>query len=334
MKRRDFVAGALLAVARMPHAQAQQDTKVYRLALAAPSTPVTDMNEASGHPRYRLLFKELKRLGYIEGRNLVVERYSGEGRAENYPELARRVVHSKPDLIFSVTGRLTGFFKEATSVIPIVAWTADPIAFGLTTSLARPGGNVTGIVVDPGKEIEGKRIELLKEMVPGASRLAYITPRAAWESPFGAVAREAARRKGISLLGVPLESPIDEAEYRRAFAAAAAGDVAGVIIPDNEEHFTYRRIIIKLAEQARVPAIYPWHQFVELGGLMSYGIDISGLCGLAAQDIDSILKGAKPGDIPFQLPTTEELFINMTAAKALGLTIPATLLARADEVIE
>jgi putative ABC transport system substrate-binding protein len=333
MRRREFVAGVLLA-ATIPHTQAQQHSGVYRLAFAAPSTPVNEMNEASGHRFYPPLFEELRRLGYIEGRNLVVERYSGDGRSENYPELARRVVHSRPDLIFTMTGRLTRFFKEATTAIPMVALTADPIAFGLTTSLARPDGNITGIVADAGKEIEGKRIELLKEMVPGASRLAYITPRAVWESPYGAEARDAARRAGLLLLDIPLESPIQEAEYRRAFAAAAAGDVAGLIIPDNEEHITYRRLIVKLAEEARMPAIYPHRQFVELGGLMSYGIDFSSLSRLAANDIDLILKGAKPGDIPFQLPIKHELAINVTVAKALGLTIPPALLARADEVIE
>jgi putative ABC transport system substrate-binding protein len=193
MKRRDFVAGVLLA-ATAPHAEAQQHSKVSRLALAAPSTPITEMTEASGHPVYSPLFKELKRLGYIEGANLGVERYSGDGRSENYPELARTVVGSMPDLIFVLTGRLTRFFKQATTTIPIVTWTGDPIAFGLATSLARPDGNITGIVIDAGKEIEGKRIEVLKEMVPGASRLAYITPRAVWESPYGSARRRQALR--------------------------------------------------------------------------------------------------------------------------------------------
>jgi putative ABC transport system substrate-binding protein len=315
MKRRDFLVGVSLAAAT-PYAEAQQHSKVYRIALAVPSTPITEMTEASGHPVFSLLFKELKRLGYIEGANLVVERYSGEGRTESYPELARKVVSSMPDLIFILTGRLTRFFKQA-------------------TSLARPDGNITGVVVDAGKEIEGKRIELLKEMVSGASRLAYITPRAVWENFYGAAARDAARRAGLSLLGIPLENPIHEAEYRRAFAvAAAAGDVAGLIMPDIEEHVTYRRLIVKLAEEARMPTIYPDHIFVEMGGLMSYGMDISSRARLAARDIDLIFKGAKPSDIPFQLPTKHELIINVTVAKALGLTIPPSLLASADEVIE
>jgi putative tryptophan/tyrosine transport system substrate-binding protein len=276
MKRRDFVAGWVLASA-IPPAWAQQRSKVYRLAIAAPTTPVTEMNEASGHPVHQALFEELKRLGYVEGRNLVVERYSGEGRAENYPELARRVVHSIPDIILIVTGRLTRFFKDATAAIPIVAMTGDPIALGLATSLARPDGNITGVVVDAGQQIEGKRVELLKEVVPGASRVAYITPRSMWETPYGAEARDAARRAGLSLFGIPLESPIQEAEYRRAFAAAAAGDVAGLIMPDIEEHVTYRRLIVKLAEETRMPTIHSYRQFVEIGGLMSYGIDLSNL---------------------------------------------------------
>jgi putative tryptophan/tyrosine transport system substrate-binding protein len=186
----------------------------------------------------------------------------------------------------------------------------------------------------PGKQIEGKRIELLKEIVPGASRVAYITPRAMWETPYGAEARDAAQRAGLSLLGIPLESPIQEAEYRRAFTAAAAGDVAGLIMPDIEEHVTYRRLIVKLAEETRMPTIHSYRQFVELGGLMSYGIDLSNLSRLAASDIDLILKGAKPSDIPFRQPTKHELFINVTVAKALSLTIPTSLLLRADGMIE
>jgi putative ABC transport system substrate-binding protein len=244
------------------------------------------------------------------------------------------VVHSIPDVILIVTGRLTRFFKDATAAIPIVAMTADPIALGLATSLARPDRNITGVVVDAGQQIEGKRIELLKEIVPGASRVAYITPRAMWETPYGAEARDAARRAGLSLFGIPLESPIQEAEYRRAFAAAAAGDVAALIMPDIEEHVTYRRLIVKLAEETRMPTIHSYRQFVELGGLMSYGIDLSNLSRLAASDIDLILKGAKPSDIPFRLPTKHELFINVTVAKALSLTIPTSLLLRADEMIE
>ena len=158
---------------------------------------------------------------------------------------------------------MTRFFKEATATIPIVAVSGDPIAFGLATSLARPDGNITGVVVDAGKDIEGKRIELLKEMVPGASRLAYITPRAMWESPFGAQARDAAQRAGVSLFAIPLETPIQEAEpeYRHAFAAAAAGDVAGLIMPDIEKHITYRRLILKLAKEARMPTIHSYRHF-------------------------------------------------------------------------
>jgi putative tryptophan/tyrosine transport system substrate-binding protein len=333
MRRRDFAAGMVLAAA-IPQAQAQQHPKVYRIALNTPTTPVIEMTETSGHPTYPALLGRLRQLGYIEGQNLIVERYSGEGRAEHYPELARKVVHSNPDVIFIQTGRLARFFKDATAAIPIVVSGGDPITFGLVTSLSRPGANITGVVVDAGIEIESKRLELLKEVVPGASRIAYITPRSMWENPYGAEARDAARRAGLSLFGIPLESPIQEAEYRRAFDAVAAGDVQALIMPDIEEHTTYRRLIIKLAEQSRIPTIYSYRPFIEVGGLMSYGIDIADLSRRAANNIDLILKGAKPGDIPFWLPTKHELIINLTVAKALGLTIPPSVLVRADEVID
>ena len=189
-------------------------------------------------------------------------------------------------------------------------------------------------MVDAGKQIEGKRIELLKEMVPGASRVAYITPRSMWETPYGAEARDAARRAGLSLFGIPLESPIQEAEYRRAFAAAAAGDVAGLIMPDIEEHVTFRRLIVKLAEETRIPTIHSYCQFVELGGLMSYGVNIPAMSRRGAVYMDRILRGAKPGDLPVEQPTKFELVINLKTAKALGLTIPRSLLARADQVID
>ena len=333
MRRRDVIAGVLLAAA-IPRAQAQQPGKVYRIALAAPTTPVSEMTETSGHPIYPALFEQLRRFGYIEGRNLLVERYRGEGRAEHYPELARKVVLSNPDVIFIETGRLARFFKDATAAIPIVVKGGDPITFGLVTNLARPGANITGVVVDAGIEIESKRLELLKEVVPGASRIAYITPRAMWENPYGAQARETAQSMGLSLLGIPLESPIQEAEYRRAFDAVAAGNAQALIVPDIEEHVTYRRLITKLAEQARIPTIYPYRQFVEVGGLMSYGIDLPDLSRRAAGYIDLILKGTKPGDIPFWLPTKHELIIDLQVANALGLTIPYALYAGADEVIE
>ena len=162
MRRRDFLAGLLLT-ATMPHAQAQQAGKVYRIAVVHPSNPVTEMNEAGAHPYYRAFFSELRRLGYVEGHNLVVERRSGESRTERYPELAREVVALKPDLIFTAGPYLSRNLKAATSSIPIVTLVGDPVVLGLADGLARPGGNVTGVNSDTGVETHQKYVKLLND---------------------------------------------------------------------------------------------------------------------------------------------------------------------------
>src|SRR5712691_83913 len=192
MKRREFIS-TLIAAAIIPAAQAQQQqhVKVHRIAVVSASTAL-----APG-----AFFEELRRLGYVEGRNLVLERYSGEGRTEHYGELARNVVRQKPDLIFANSSRLVREFKAATAVIPIVAVTADPIAFGLVASLARPGGNITGVSTDAGKEILGKYLEVLRDIVPAASRVAYLAAKGIWETRYGREMQEVAQRSGISLLG-------------------------------------------------------------------------------------------------------------------------------------
>ncbi len=215
MRRREFIALLSGATAAWPLvARAQQHAKVHRLATVAPTFSIGDMIETGPLPLFNGLFKQLRQLGYVEGHNLSVDRYSGQGRIESYPELASEVVRSHPDLIFIVTGRLARYFQAVTTTIPLVVNTGNPIAFGLVTSLARPGGNLTGVVVDAGIEIEGKRLQLLREMVPSVSKVAYLAPRVHLESPYGAQVREVAQRMGLSLFGAPLESPIGEPEYR------------------------------------------------------------------------------------------------------------------------
>jgi putative ABC transport system substrate-binding protein len=292
------------------------------------------LSETGGLRTYEAFFKELRRLGYIEGQNLVVERHSGEGRAEHYAELAREVVRSNPDLIFTLAARLVQDFKAVTTVIPIVAYTSDPIAFGLATSLARPGGNVTGVVADVGEEFWDKQLELLTEVIPGVFKVAYLTPRAVWDLPTGTVIRNTAQRIGIELIGAFLKGRIQEAEYRRVFAMMAQERPDALIVNDTPENYAYQGLITELANNVRLPTVYPNRSFVEIGGLMSYGPDTVHLFRHAAGQIDQILKGAKPGEIPFYQPTKFELAINLKTSRALGLTVPPTLLARADEVIE
>ena len=330
MKRRELT-GLIGGVAVSPLAAwAQQPAKMKRIAMVHPSSKVDDLTI---NGRYKAFFLELTHLGWVEGKNLTVERYSGEGRTERYVELARHVVSSNPDLIFAIAGPLALSFKAATTTIPIVTVTADPIAIGLVPSIAHPGGNVAGIAVDGGLEILGKRIGLLIEATSKPSNAGYLASRGNWERPIGAAAREAAKRAGISMRGELLASFNDD-EYRRVFGALKQDRVDAIIVSEESEHITYRELLVELAANSSVPAVYPYREFVEVGGLISYSIDLAAAYRRLANLVDEILKGADPADIPFYEQTKFELIINLKTAKALGLELPAMFLGRADEVIE
>jgi putative ABC transport system substrate-binding protein len=333
VNRRQFVAGLLVA-ATMGRAQAQQTGKVYRLAIAHPSHRVQDLTPQSSLRYYRAFFEELHRLGYTEGQNLVVEPFTAEGRTEHYSELVRNVVRTNPDVIFALTERMVFDLTAVTTTIPIVCISGDPIATGLVANLARPGGNVTGVSGDTGLEIWAKRLQLLREAVPGISRLGLIGSRAWSKSAIGAAARDAVQKAGISLVGPSLEPPIQESEYRRVFAAMAENHADALIVAGEAESQTNRAVIVGLAAQMRLPALYIFREQAESGGLMAYGYDISDAFRHVAQQIDQIFKGARPADIPFFQSNRFEFLINLKTAKALGLTIPLSLLASADEVIE
>jgi putative tryptophan/tyrosine transport system substrate-binding protein len=330
MRRREFIAG-LVVTATMRRAQAQQPAKVYRLAFVSVS-PVTEMTEAGGVPAYRALYEELRRLGYVEGQNLLVERYSDDGHTERLAELARDVVRREPNLILGVGAPIALAFKAATATIPIVGITGDPIRQGIVASLARPDGNITGASVDPGLEIWGKRLELLREASPKVSKVGVVGTLQA-EVVYRAT-REAVQSAGLYPVGPPIDAPLSAAEYRRFFTAMAQEGADALIVHDHIANWTNRQLIIELANENRLPAIYPWQEVVRLGGLMAYGIDLADLGRRAADQIDQIFKGTKPGEMPYYQPTTFKLSINLKTAKTLGLTIPLSLLASADEVIE
>ena len=332
MRRRDFVTALGTAAIWPLAAQARQPAKMKRIAYVHSAANVSRIS-ASGEPFYRAFFEELSRLGYVEGQNLGVERYSGDGRTERYAELARNVVNTHPDLILAVGGRLSLDFKMATTTIPIVTMIIDPIAMGLVASIARPGGNITGVAIAAGLEIIGKRMGLLVEAMPKLSTVGYLASRPFWEDPRGAAVREAAKQAGISLSPVML-SAFDEAEYQRVFRSMEQDRADAFMVSDEPENSINHATIVELAAKARIPAIYPFRDYVEAGGLMAYSIDLVDISRRLANLIDKILKGANPGDIPFYQPTKFELSINLKTAKALGLEMPAMLLGRADEVIE
>ena len=334
MRRREFIAGLMFA-AVTGRAQAQQTGKVYRIAFAHPTAPVTDLTQTSrGSFVTPAILEELTRLGYVEGRNLLIERYSGEGRAAHYPDLARQIIGQNPDLIIAISSNLTLDFKAATSTVPIVGIFQVPVESGIVRSLARPGGNITGVSLDVGFWDQwAKRVQLLKEAVPQITRLGLLGTRNAWERSSAAIS-EGELKNSVSVVGPPLERPVDEKEYQRVFAALAQADSDSLYVADEPENVTYRRLIVDMAAKGRLPTIYPWRQCVEAGGLMSYEIDLSDLGHRIADLVDQILKGAKPGEIPIFQPTQFELSINLKTAKTLGIELPPLLVARADKVIE
>ena len=333
MKRRKFLSGLVLASAAH-FALAQPTAKVHRIAIVHPTRPTADLTEDGGISYFAAFFAELRRLGYVEGANLMVERHSGEGRTEHYADLAREVVLSRPELIFAISTGMARHVKATATTIPIVAYSrADPVAAGLARSLARPGGNVTGVIPDFGADFWGKQLEVLKVVVPAVRKVAYLTPRSGWNTSAGTAIRKAADLIPIELVGALLDGSIDEAEYRRIFVVMAQERVDAVMVNDAAENYTYQRLITKLAENARLPAIYPNRSFVEIGGLMAYGPELEELFRHAADQIGQILKGAKPGELPFYQATQFKLTINLNTAKVLGLAIPQSLLLRADDVV-
>jgi putative ABC transport system substrate-binding protein len=333
MKRREFIILIGSAVALWPCATQAQQPKMKRIAIAHPTEKPGDIT-MDGRPSFRAFFRELTRLGYVEGQNLVVERYSGEGRADHYAALAADIVNAHPDLIVSLHADFARAFKLATTTIPIVAVNSDPVALGLVPSLARPGGNITGVSVDAGLEIYGKRLELLTEATRKPSNAGFLTIRRQWDGSMGDVVREAARRMSISLGGALLSGTINEADYLRVFDSMAQDRVDALVVSEVSENLTNRQLIVELAAKHRIPTIYPYREFVDVGGLMAYSIDLADTFRRLAGVVDKILKGADPADIPFYQPTKFELVINLKTAKTLGLNMPSTLLARADDTIE
>ena len=331
MRRRNLLFG-ILAVATVGGARAEQSRKAYRIAIAVPAGPVTRISEA-GDPLYRAFWSELRRLGYVEGDNLLIERFSGEGGAAHFSDLAQDIVRRKPDVIICITTDLTLDFKAATTTTPIVGIFAAPIEARIVPSLARPGGNITGVAIDIGREQWGKRLELLRQVAPHLTKLALLQTRRRrdkWEP----LVAEVGQAWAVSFVGPPLNHPVNEAEYLRVFASLAQAGADGLIVTDEPENLTNPKLIVQLAEKYRLPALYPFALFVKPGGLMSYGVNGPELGRNAAVMVGQILKGAKPADIPIFQPTKFDLTINLKTAKALGLTVPLELLATADEVIE
>ena len=327
IRRRQFLvaAGALLAAPL--GADAQQATKVPRIGVLMPSTPTAVVNliEAFEHG--------LREHGYVEGQNIVlVYRYSGAG-IERARELAAELVSAKVTVIVTTTDAVARTVKQHTQAIPIVMVnSSDPVGSGLVKTLAHPGANITG-VTNFSPEISGKRIQLLKESVPILSRVAYLWNRdVAGASDVYREIETAARRLSMEIQSVEVHRTED---IDGAFAALVKGGNMGLLVQaPNPVLYTNRIQISNLANARHLPSMFNRVEYVSAGGLMSYGPNVSDMYRRAAAYVDKILKGAKPADLPVEQPTKFELVINLKTAKALGLTIPPSILLRADRVIE
>ena len=305
---------------------AQAPGKIVRIGRLSPLSAETDS------PNLEAFRKGLRELGWVEGKTFTIESRFADGKSERLPELAAELVRQRVDLI--LTGSNPGALaaKKATATIPIVmVTTGDPVGAGLVASLARPGGNVTGVTA-LGQMLNAKRLELIKEAVPGVTRVAVLTnPRSTYTAPFLQERESMVRRLGLQL---PVLEAADPGSFEKAFAALATDRAGALLVQTDAMFITYRRRIVELAAKSRVPAVYGDREFVDAGGLMFYGASLAHLYHDAASYTDRILKGARPTDLPVEQPTKLELVINLKAAKALGLTIPPSVIGRADHLVE
>jgi putative tryptophan/tyrosine transport system substrate-binding protein len=335
VRRREVIA-CLGCAGMWPFAaHAQQPSRMKHLAIVEPEAKPADVS-IEGNVLYSPFFRQMKSLGYVEGGNLIVQRYCLEGRYDRSTEVARDVVASRPDVIFTSTNYVTLALKSETRTIPIVAFVGDPVATGIVSSLARPGGNITGVSVDAGAEIAGKRLELLAEAVGKLSNVRLLqTPEATGDSPFVKMTREAAEKMNISFRLEPLQSPVDEAAFTRAFDAMQRDHVDGVVIFPDGVTYKYRVLLGRLALQYHLPAICWFSETVEAGALMSYAaLNFDEEARRLATQVVEILNGGDPAEMPFFLENHFVLVINLKAAKELGLELPVGLVASANKLIE
>jgi putative ABC transport system substrate-binding protein len=311
-------------------AEAQEVGKVHRVALVFPVAPVSGMaGPEPVSPTARAFVRALRAFGYVEGQNLILERRSAEGNVDRNADILTELIRLKVDVIVVGGTPLALRAKELTTTVPIVMVIgADPVALKVVRSLARPGENITGFTV-MGTELGTKRLALLKEMLPGASRIAFLGMKRDWELAKG-VWGGATQALGLTMV-LAEHTPND---YTSAFSQIGRDRPDALFVTDHNSALTHARLIVDFATRSRLPSSHAFGEAVELGGLMSYGANTADLFRRAAGYVDRILKGAKPGDLPIEQPTKFELVINLKTATALGLTIPPSLLLRADQVIE
>jgi putative ABC transport system substrate-binding protein len=308
-----------------PATETQQIARQWRLGYLSAGS--------SGGPTYEALRATLRDLGYVEGQNLAVVSRFGEGRYERLPQLALELVRLEPDIVVAPGGAEVQAIKRATTTIPIVMITVpDPLDLGFVTNLARPGGNVTGLTSTAGPELHGKRLELLRELAPGATRMALLVgPTTPATAQRVAATETAARLLGVQVRVVQVRTPD---ELNGAFSMMKQQRIQALLVATNRLFSAARVRLAEQAAQAGLPAMYDVREYVEAGGLAAYGPSYPDLFRRAAAYVDKILKGQRPADLAVEQPTKFELILNRKAANALGLALSPPLIVRADHVIE
>jgi putative ABC transport system substrate-binding protein len=325
MDRRCFLAGSLSVLTAPFVARAQETTMVHRIGVLGPP---------SDRPTYFAAFEEgLHQLGYVRGRNIIFEIRSGWGtRTELIPGAVADLVRLNVEVIVTGPNQFVDAAKQITTKIPIVmVYGNDPVSRGYVASLARPGGNITGLIWEPTPEIFGKYVEFLAALSPRPSRIAGVVDPSNPDQSYWREADSAAKRLGVTLEYFVIRA---ESDVPRAFRTMISTRAGAAIIGGGPNLWTYRSQIADIARKTGLPTMYMYREGPEEGGLLSYGTSLRDSWRRAATYVDKILKGAKPADLPVEQPTTLELVINLNTAKALGLTIPPSLLARADQIIE
>lgn len=325
MKRREFVCGAVALLAPLA-APAQQPVGSFRIGFLSSGRQPAN---ASADAFLGALTERLRELG--PNQRFTLEARYAEGNVGRLPALARELAGLQVDALLAAGNPAVDAARRATRTIPIVMLSADPVAAGFVPSLGRPGGNLTGLTVDAGLAIWGKRLQLLRECVPALRRVGVISRtggrQGSWVKELDAAASRMA-------LGIVHAGAKNAGDFPAAFAALDEARIDALLASDSPLYFQYRRLIIDFAARKRLPAIHAYREAVEDRGLMSYGVEIGALYEKAADYLDRILKGAKPADLPIEQPTKFEFAINLRAAKALGIEVPQSLLIRADRVIE
>src|SRR5215510_13503209 len=314
---------ALASFAAATATEAQPPAKRPRVGVLLLGTPDTD----PVLPSFRTGLREL---GYVEGKDVVLEYRFAEGKPDRLPDLARDLVNAKPDMVFAFGGDVAPFARAATSTIPIVmVVSVDPVQAGLVASLARPGGNITGVTF-VSSDLAAKRLQLLKEMAPAVARIGVL-----WNpdhvDPEYRETPAAGRTLGVEVHSLEVRQPAD---FERAFRTAATARVEAIVVVSSRLMSINRLLIAELAARQRVPLVTGWGAWAQLGALFSYGPDLDVIVRHSATYVDKVLKGARPAEIPVQQPTKFDLIVNVKTAKTYGVTIPGGILARADKIIE